>query len=130
MIILTIRTDNPQAEIGLYEDSQQLTYHKWEAHRQLSETIHKEIKAALDQNHKSWTDIEGFVVYKGPGSFTGLRIGVAVANALAYGLKVPIAAAMGEAWIKQGIKILLQGDGQEIILPDYGSDPRTTPQKK
>jgi tRNA threonylcarbamoyladenosine biosynthesis protein TsaB len=130
MIILTIRTDKPEAEVGLYEDGHQLAYSTWEAHRELGRTIHKKVKALLDKSSKSWTDIQGIVVYKGPGSFTGLRIGIAVANALAYGLKQPVISTSGEDWLKKGIQGLVQDKGQRIVLPDYGSDPRTTQQIK
>jgi hypothetical protein len=44
MIILTIRTDKPEAEIGLYDDEKQIIYETWQAHRQLAETIHLKIK--------------------------------------------------------------------------------------
>jgi len=36
-------------------------------------------------------NIKGVIVVKGPGSFTSLRIGVSVANALGYALGVPVA---------------------------------------
>ena len=37
-------------------------------------------------------DVDGFVVSKGPGSFTGLRIGSATAKGLGLALKNPIIA--------------------------------------
>ena len=130
MLILTIRTDKPKAEIGLYKDGKQVAYSTWEAHRELARTIHEKIKLSLDEIKGSWTDIKGIVVYKGPGSFTGLRIGAAVANALAYGLKAPVIAAKGDDWIKDGTRGLAQDKGQHIVIPDYGSDPKTTQQRK
>lgn len=36
------------------------------------------------------SDIKSIEVNTGPGSFTGLRVGVAVANALAFTLKIPV----------------------------------------
>ena|SRR5438105_3243964 len=36
------------------------------------------------------SDLDKVKVATGPGSFTGLRIGVAVANALAFGLNIPV----------------------------------------
>ncbi len=47
--------------------------------------------AALLQNHGlSKTDIDAFVVVSGPGSFTGLRVGLAAIKALAEILQKPI----------------------------------------
>ena len=37
-----------------------------------------------------WKDLEGIDVEKGPGSFTGLRVGVSVANALGFALGIPV----------------------------------------
>ncbi len=68
MIILTIRTDKPEAEIGLFDESEELASHTWEAHRQLSSTIHTKISGLLESHGKSWHDIKGLVFYIGPGS--------------------------------------------------------------
>src|SRR5690554_1609312 len=67
MLILTIRTDKPEAEIGLFDNDQQLTYETWQAHRQLAETIHKKIEATLHSQNKGWHDIAGIVAFEGPG---------------------------------------------------------------
>lgn len=129
MTILTIRTDKPEAEIGLYQDSQQVAYEVWEAHRQLAETLHMRIKVLLEDCKMSLKDIEGIVVFKGPGSFTGLRIGLSVANALAYGLGIPIVATQSD-WIEKGITKLLAGDTDSVSLPEYGAPVHITQQKK
>jgi len=130
MIILTIRTERPEAEIGLYENSTQLAYHTWQAHRELAETLHAKIKTLLDNHHKGWHDVEGIICFAGPGSFTGLRIGVTVADALAYGLNVPVVATADPEWIKRGIDRLAQGENDKIALPEYGAPVHITQQKK
>ena len=130
MLILTIRTDKPEAELGLYDDHTRLAYSAWLAHRQLAETIQLKIDELLKQQGKTLADIQGVVAYKGPGSFTGLRIGLTVANALAYGQKLPIVGSMKESWIETGLGQLLQGEDQHIVIPEYGSAPNITQQKK
>jgi tRNA threonylcarbamoyladenosine biosynthesis protein TsaB len=130
MIILTLRTDKPEAEIGLYEDKEQLAYEKWQAHRELAETLHKKIEEILNKSSKLLQDIEGIICYKGPGSFTGLRIGLTVANALAYAQDTPIIAKPGHNWLKDGIKDLLNGNNNKIAIPEYGAEVKTTKQRK
>ena len=47
MLILTLRTDKPEAELGLYKNTHCLSYLNWQAHRKLAETIHKKIQELL-----------------------------------------------------------------------------------
>ena len=130
MIILTIRTDRPEAEVGLYDDDKKLAYETWQAHRQLAETLHRQIARNLQSVGKDWDKIEAIVVFKGPGSFTGLRIGLTVGNALANSLKVLIVGETGEDWIAKGIKKLQKGQNEKIIIPEYGGSVYiTTPRK-
>lgn len=130
-MILAIRTDNPEAEIGLFFDTgQKRQYKKWQAHRQLAESIHKEIDSLLKAENKGWKDISGIVCFKGPGSFTGLRIGLTVGNALAYSFGVPVVGESGEGWIDSGIKRISAGDDEKIAVPEYGRNPHITAQKK
>ena len=128
--ILTIRTDKPEAELYLFENKNKLNSIKWQAHRQLAETIHIKIKEILDLLNISANEIQGIVCYKGPGSFTGLRIGLSVANALAYAQDIPIVARGGKDWLKQGINDLLDGKNDKIVTPQYGAPAKTTSPKK
>ncbi|MEK7059909.1 MAG: tRNA (adenosine(37)-N6)-threonylcarbamoyltransferase complex dimerization subunit type 1 TsaB [Patescibacteria group bacterium] len=129
MLVLTIRTDNPEAELGLFNDSAKLDYQEWPAHRELAETIHRKIEDLLSGQQKALEDIQGLIVYKGPGSFTGLRIGITVANTLADALNVPIVGASGEDWQRSGIDRLQNEENETVILPEYGSLPKTTTPK-
>lgn len=128
MLILTIRTDKPQAELGLFDGLDKLDYRLWQAHRELSSTIHLKIEEILTTNHKEFNDLEGLVVFKGPGSFTGLRIGISVVNALAYSLNVPVVSSLSDNWITIGIERLIKQENEVIALPEYGQEPRITQQ--
>jgi tRNA A37 threonylcarbamoyladenosine modification protein TsaB len=151
MIILTVRTDKPEAEIGLYDNEEQLVYVTWHAHRELAETIHKKIAELLisvkisdldlsseaakisssrERCKLSLNDIDGIVCFKGPGSFTGLRIGLTVGNALAYAQNIPIVARGNSEWLEKGIKDLLAGKNDKIAIPEYGAEAKTTKQRK
>ncbi len=130
MIILSIRTDNPEAEVGLYDSVIKLAHESWHAHRQLSETIFLKLEALLKGQKKSWDDVEGIVCFKGPGSFTGLRIGISVGNALACSLIIPIVSTQGESWLEDGTARLSKGENEIVAQPDYGREARITQPRK
>lgn len=48
------------------------------------------IDKILKTNKLKLQDLSGIEVETGPGSFTGLRVGVSVANALGYSLGIPV----------------------------------------
>ena len=129
MKIILLKTDQPEAEIYLYDDENQIAEIKWLAHRQLAETIHTRINDTLLEQKMDLSDINGVGVFKGPGSFTGLRIGISVANALAQSLNVPIVATNDQDWAIKAIQRLISGNNESLISPDYGAEPHTTKQK-
>jgi tRNA threonylcarbamoyladenosine biosynthesis protein TsaB len=126
MIILTIRTDQPESEIGLFENTAQLGYVVWQAHRSLGITIHLKIAEVLAGSDRVLQDVQGVVVFQGPGSFTGLRIGLTVANTLAGALSVPIVGGKNPGWLESGIAALLAGQSDICVMPDYGSEVHIT----
>lgn len=130
MLIMTLRTDKPDAEIGLYNDSTRLAYEIWPAHRELADTLHKKLEAMLATQQKQWSDIKGIVAYRGPGSFTGLRIGLTVANTLSYSLKIPAIGETSEDWIEKGTERLNKGESDQLVVPEYGAPVHITQQKR
>lgn len=48
------------------------------------------ITKLLDREKMKFENLEGIEVETGPGSFTGLRVGVSVANALGFSLNIPV----------------------------------------
>ncbi|HUD20211.1 MAG TPA: tRNA (adenosine(37)-N6)-threonylcarbamoyltransferase complex dimerization subunit type 1 TsaB [Patescibacteria group bacterium] len=55
-----------------------------------SQTVLPLIEELLKEKHISLKDITGITVITGPGSFTGLRVGVSIANALGFLLQIPV----------------------------------------
>ena len=125
---LAIRTDNPRAEIYLVDELGNVQGQKlWQADRTLARDLPGEIDELINGNYDQ---LAGVVAYRGPGSFTGLRIGITVANAIAYGKSLPIVAVAGNNWLTDGVCKLRNGIGDRIALPEYGAAPHITPPRK
>ncbi|GEQ85295.1 tRNA (adenosine(37)-N6)-threonylcarbamoyltransferase complex dimerization subunit type 1 TsaB [Patiriisocius marinistellae] len=75
--------------IALQEDNPQNKEGKKFSH---AEKLHTYIGNVLDKASISKNEIDAIAVSKGPGSYTGLRIGVSAAKGLCYSLDVPLIA--------------------------------------
>jgi tRNA threonylcarbamoyladenosine biosynthesis protein TsaB len=63
----------------------------WPAGHRHGETLLPAIERVLGEHGIARSTLRGIVVGTGPGTFTGLRVGLATAKALAHGLGIPIA---------------------------------------
>ena len=99
---------------------------EWQAGRTLARSLLKFLEEKTGDLH----DISGIGIMKGPGSFTGLRIGLTVANTLADSLNIPIAGATGEDWQKVALKKLRAGENEKIVMPEYGAAAHITAPRK
>lgn len=127
---LAIKTDQAEAALALYEGKELVAEHRWQAHRSLSDTLNKSIDELLAKQKLSLDDLTGLVVFEGPGSFTGLRIGHTVANALAYSLSIPVVTTQGDNWLEFGLSRLAKGDDDKVALPHYGGEANITKPRK
>jgi tRNA threonylcarbamoyladenosine biosynthesis protein TsaB len=103
---------------------------EWEANRELAKGLLGYLRDQLEKNGKKWEDISGIVAYKGPGSFTGLRIGLTVLNTFAEAQGIPIIGTTGEGWQGTGRERLEMGENDRIVLPEYGSEAHITQPRK
>ena len=76
-----------------------------------AEALHQMMKDLLDRNNQKPTDLTGIAVGIGPGSYTGLRIGVTAAKGLAYALNIG----------------LVTKTAGELLVHSVGSETEFTP---
>ena len=128
-MILAIRTDKPEAELYLISNGKVASEIKWEAHRELADTLLIKINELLKSKNISQQYIKGIIMHTGEGSFTGLRIGTTVANAMAYSLSIPIVAVKGGEWIKSGLVAIGSAKVGDLVVPEYNAEPNITKPK-
>ncbi len=102
MKILAVNTSGQSCSIALVEDNIPIYEEFYLGNKTHSVTLMNMIDHMIRHRTEiSMEEIDGFAVAKGPGSFTGLRIGISVVNALAYSLSKPVAGISsldGIAW--------------------------------
>ena len=126
-MILVIRTDQPRAELYLLDEKGNVrAQHAWQADRLLAATLLVEITQLLSEQQAGLSDLGGIVVFSGSGSFTGLRIGTTVANAIAYSLSIPVAKTSGDDWLLGAPQALAKTQLGQFVQPDYDHAPNIT----
>ncbi|HEX8746896.1 MAG TPA: tRNA (adenosine(37)-N6)-threonylcarbamoyltransferase complex dimerization subunit type 1 TsaB [Pyrinomonadaceae bacterium] len=86
-LILSIETATRAGSVAVLRGKAILSYGKGDATRSHSTDLLELIRQALSEAGAGLQDVELFAVALGPGSFTGLRIGVATVKGLAYTLE-------------------------------------------
>ncbi|SCN24966.1 UGMP family protein [Clostridium sp. N3C] len=89
MRVLSIDTATEAASCAILEDNKLLGEINFNFGRQHSVILMPMIDKLLSSLHMDIDSIDGFVSSKGPGSFTGLRIGMATIKGLSFGAKKP-----------------------------------------
>lgn len=128
-MILLLDTSTPTCSLSFVDGE---TYHEytWQADRELAHGLLSFLVKALDEHALTFSDLRGMGVFRGPGSFTGLRIGIATLNTIADSEQVPIVGELGDEWRSAALRRLREGENDMIVLPEYGRAARiTTPRK-
>jgi tRNA threonylcarbamoyladenosine biosynthesis protein TsaB len=128
-MILLLDTSDSICKISLIDGKWRYD-DEWQADRQLAKGLLGYVDSKLKDNNKTWSDISALAVYEGPGSFTGLRIGLTVLNTVANANHIPIVGSRGQNWQAEAISKLAEGKDEKIVLPFYGSEARITKPRK
>jgi tRNA threonylcarbamoyladenosine biosynthesis protein TsaB len=129
MILFINTAENESIEVGLIKNGQ-FYRQKVKSRFQESEKLLGLIDKLLKNKKKTPGDIKKILIVRGPGGFTALRIGAAVANTLAFSLKIPIIGVTKAEFVKNDIKSLLKKKSVKIITPLYGREANITRPKK
>lgn len=104
--------------------------YEWQADRTLARDMLAYLRDRLAEHEATFTDITGIGVFRGPGSYTGLRIGMTVLNTIASTKSIPIVGSVAEAWRQECEQRLSDNQDDKIVLPEYGGEAHTTKPRK
>lgn len=91
-LILHIETATDICSVALSEGDQQLSLVESGPDRSHATLLNKYIRQVYAESGKEISRTDAVAISKGPGSYTGLRIGVSTAKGLAYALEIPLIA--------------------------------------
>ena len=89
-MLIAIDTATNCASLALHDGFQVRAEHSWESPRRHTVELLPRLVAALEQLNLGVEHLSGVAVTRGPGSFTGLRVGLAVAKGLALARNLPL----------------------------------------
>lgn len=112
--ILNLETATTNCSVSIYKDGELLAIKEHDTpNYSHSEQLHVFIQDVLKDGKKVLTDLDAIAVSKGPGSYTGLRIGVSSAKGLCFALDIPlISIATLESMADQ-----TESDNCDFIIP-------------
>ena len=84
MLLLSLDTSSPAGSAAVVRDGRIVVEHAGDAARTHAERLPRELMDVLDAARSSLNEVDGFAVITGPGSFTGLRVGIATIQGLAF----------------------------------------------
>jgi tRNA threonylcarbamoyladenosine biosynthesis protein TsaB len=128
-MILLLDTSTPTCRVTVLSHSQ-VFKNEWQADRSLAKGLLGYLKSELMSADAAFGDLTGIGVYAGPGSFTGLRIGITVANTIASSQDIPIVGGTGGDWQDRAVERLKAGESDNIVMPIYGSEANITKPRK
>jgi tRNA threonylcarbamoyladenosine biosynthesis protein TsaB len=90
MIVLALETATSYQSVGVFDDQRLLAYQECEAGRPLTPQLIPVIDRLLSSVSLRISDLEGLAISMGPGTFTGLRVGLATMTGFRLALNIPL----------------------------------------
>lgn len=91
-LILSIETSTPICSAALHEGTELLSYAELRLAKSHSAMLSSLIEQVLQNAQKTFSDLQAIAIAKGPGSYTGLRIGTSTAKGICFAHELPLIA--------------------------------------
>src|SRR5690554_4411426 len=90
--LLCLETSTKVCSVALFNNSKLIDFEEKDGSYSHAENLAVFVDHVLKRQNVSYSNLSAVVVSKGPGSYTGLRIGVSFAKGIAYGAQIPLIA--------------------------------------
>lgn len=126
MLLLAIETSGMDGSLALLRDGQLLGERQLDRQRRHARTLVSEVRELLREHHFEPRDCSCLAVSIGPGSFTGLRVGITFAKTFAYatgakliGVETFDALAAGVRVTTPRLQVVMNAQREELFLGEY-----------
>ena len=118
-MILCLETATPVCSVALNENCCTIALRETEGQNAHSEKITNFIREVMEVGKIDYKQLDAVAVSKGPGSYTGLRIGVSTAKGICYAADLPLMAIDTLEAMAHGIKAKLgsQIGENDLLIP-------------
>lgn len=124
---LYINTSKKETSVSLLGESLDIVGEALkDGEKNQSENLLKLIDEVFKKKKLKKSEIWGIFVVEGPGSYTGLRVGIATANALAHALSINVLGVKKTPNIKDVEKLKISN---KIVTPKYSYPPKITKER-
>ncbi len=136
--ILCLETATTNCSVALSIDGKVVAFREENTNKYShSEKLHVFIEEVLNEAKLDKNNLDAIAISKGPGSYTGLRIGVSAAKGLCFALGVPLLAVPTLELLAQQVKIedcfivpLLDARRMEVYSAVFDSEKKTIRETK
>ena len=118
-MILCLETATPVCSVALNENCCTIAMRETEGQNAHSEKITNFIREVMEMANIGYSQLDAVAVSKGPGSYTGLRIGVSTAKGICYAADLPLMAIDTLEAMAYGMKVKLgsQISDNDLLIP-------------
>jgi len=94
-MIIVIDTTDKKCEV-VFLDGANIDIKKWRWEKDTGGEVLHNIQKLLKKRQKNLKNIETIFINQGPGSYTGTRVGITIANTLGWSLNIPVIGCSGK----------------------------------
>ena len=124
-IILAIESSSSICSTSIFKNGKNIDFLESNADRNHAEVLPGYVKSLIENNQLKNKDIDAIAVSIGPGSFTGLRVGLSFAKGFSYAIKcpiIPVPTILAMAYglrLKKPLSGIIRSHGEKIFFQEF-----------
>lgn len=119
MLILACDTSNSTCCAGVYDDGKELAYEMSFEKKTHSETFMPLVHRVMEKSGIKHSELDAYAICVGPGSFTGIRIGLSAVKGMSAASGVPCIAVSSTEALARSVTNVVHPEERTLLLPAF-----------